>query len=241
MSQYFKSNFLNMSDLTAPFPFPKIYNFPPFFTRQINERTWHSQLVNWSAVILAYCRYYRIFTLDLSRTTDSEEQDQPQHLGQVDSELFCNKDINRSLKIETVAAVFEYMVQSGTAAWLDSPPKATYNDEDDDTNAYEQEYAHYEQLQTNSKSKTNKNSTIVVFWRRPQEWATLISEWVDQTGQNGSVLTLYELVESAAVASQEFRSLHPAVLKTVVDVLVGRGKAVVMRGDNGIVAGLKVT
>lgn len=233
---------MTAANSSTSFPFPKIYNFPPFFTRQVNERTWHSQLMNWSSVILAYCRYYRIFTLDLSRTTSSEEDNAGElHLGNIDGELFCNKRINRSLKIETIEAVFVYMVETGVAAWLDSPPasKPILDGEDEGAdNSYEQDYAHYEQPQQKSR-KPSKNSTIVLFWRRPQEWATLISEWVDQTGQNGSVLTLYELVESAGIAGREFRGLHPAVLKAVVDVLVARGKAVIMRGDNGIVAGLK--
>lgn len=34
-----------------------------------------------------------------------------------------------------------------------------------------------------------------VWWRKVDEWARIIEEWVDETGQRGSVLTLYELVE----------------------------------------------
>ena len=80
----------------------------------------------------------------------------------------------------------------------------------------------------------------MVYWLRIPDCATMISEWVDNTGQNGSVLTLYELVNSDAVQSQEFSGLPPAILKQAVDVLVSRGKAVVMRDSNGLVAGLKI-
>lgn len=270
-----------------PFLFPKIYQFPPFFTRQVNERTWHSQLINWNALILAYCRYYRIFTLDISRTSTSsdninnnggiedvlassigankgsnnlgnnEDDEEVEHLGQVDGELFCNKRIGRGLKLETLVAIFEYMVISGTAAWMDLPDdnykskkkKNSRNDddydEDEDEDGYEQQYALYEkamQRQQNGSNSNGKNSKscIMVYWRRIPEWATMISEWVDNTGQNGSVLTLYELVNSDAVQSQEFSGLPPAILKQAVDVLVSRGKAVVMRDSNGLVAGLKI-
>lgn len=36
---------------------------------------------------------------------------------------------------------------------------------------------------------------VWVYWRTPEEWATLIEEWVDETAQKGTVLTLYELTE----------------------------------------------
>lgn len=34
-----------------------------------------------------------------------------------------------------------------------------------------------------------------VWWRKVEEWARVIEEWVDETGQKGSILTLYELNE----------------------------------------------
>lgn len=241
------------SSIPAKFPFPPIYSFPPFFTRQVNERTWHSQLMNWKELILAYCRFHRIFVLDLSQVggsrglqTDEEEeelQDETTEIG----ELFSNKTIGRALKQETVQSIFEYMVSTGAAGWLDEPEsakkkrKTKQTEDEDEENGYEQQYAQYEALKESGGGSSNKNrSAIVVYWRRPSEWATLVSDWVDATGQGGSVLTLYELVESDAVNSQEFRGLHPAILKEVVDVLVSRQKAAVMRDSTGLVAGIKV-
>lgn len=254
---------------TKPFPFPPIHSFPPFFTRQVNDRTWHSQLVNWNAVILAYCRYHHIFTLTATSgaiTTNSGGLDidgNTTGAGKaIENNLFSNETINRSLKPETILSIFEFMVQTGSANWLDSPENDEANrkknrkkkqisgDDSDDAeeDGYEQQYARYEAFQKkqqqqqasgSSKSSAALNS-VVVYWRRPQEWATLISDWVDSTGQNGSVLTLYELVESDAVRKQEFRELHPAILKLAVDVLVARNKAVIMRDANGLVVGIKV-
>ena len=36
---------------------------------------------------------------------------------------------------------------------------------------------------------------LMIFWRKPSEWASLLYEWVDGSGQVDSVLTLYEIRE----------------------------------------------
>jgi ESCRT-II complex subunit VPS25 len=243
----------------APFPFPKIYNYPPFFTRQVNDRTWHAQLLNWSELILAYCRYYRIFTLDLKIPAETgSDNNKNEKRGEL---LFRNKKIGRTLKEEMLREIFEYMVSNGLAMWVDGEIDKKLLDDDtnlnetgggddegEEDNAYERAYARYEQQHQKQLKFNGKNNTaaaiksgIIVYWRRPQEWATLITDWVDETGQNGSVFTLYELVSRDAVQRQEFRGLHPAVLLQVVDVLVRRGRASVMKeGSTGLVAGLKI-
>lgn len=40
-----------------------------------------------------------------------------------------------------------------------------------------------------------KGDVVWVYWRSPEEWAGLIEEWVEGTGQKGTVLTVYELRE----------------------------------------------
>lgn len=242
----------------ASFPFPKIYSYPPFFTRQINDRTWHAQLLNWSELILAYCRYYRLFTLDLNIPTGSSGDSDSTKASE---RLFRNDTIGRALKENVLREIFEYMVSTGSAMWVDgevnkklldddTKPQETGSDTDNDDeedNAYERAYARYEQYQHKLQKPNSKNgavatqSGIIVYWRRPQEWATLITDWVEETGQNGSVFTLYELVSGDAVQGQEFRGLHPAVLLQVVEVLVRRGRASVMKDSStGFVAGLKI-
>lgn len=181
---------------THSFPFPTIYQFPPFFTRQLSERTWHAQLVNWNSLILAYCRYYRIFTLDLSRTSTSLQAPLAtgdKRRGEIDGELFWNRKINRSLQAETIKAVFEYMVMHGNAAWIDQPvptssisktsaPSIDDFDDLDNDQQFEQVFRNFSTLLNHNSSAaaaTNK-SCILVFWRQPQEWASLIGEWVSR-------------------------------------------------------------
>ena len=45
-------------------------------------------------------------------------------------------------------------------------------------------------------------NTAWIWWRNPEEWANAIAEWVEETGQKSTVLTLYELTESEATISQ---------------------------------------
>lgn len=78
---------------------PQIYNFPPFFTRQLNEQTWEAQKKHWVDLIVEYCRITRLWRL------------------YVDSELFSNTKIQRTLKPETVKAILDYMVYVGKADW----------------------------------------------------------------------------------------------------------------------------
>jgi ESCRT-II complex subunit VPS25 len=41
-----------------------------------------------------------------------------------------------------------------------------------------------------------------IWWKRPEEWADLLVEWVEGTGQRGSVLTVYELIQGEGTMSQ---------------------------------------
>ena len=41
-----------------------------------------------------------------------------------------------------------------------------------------------------------------VWWRKSEEWAGIVYDWVDLTGQKGSVLTLFELEEGDATRKE---------------------------------------
>ncbi|KAI1616667.1 WNK lysine deficient protein kinase [Exophiala viscosa] len=71
----------------------------------------------------------------------------------------------------------------------------------------------------------SEKSEAWIWWRKPEEWATLIATWVEDTGQKGTVLTLYELVEGEATEKQEFHGLDMDVLRKSLNTLVKKGKA----------------
>ncbi|KAI9040459.1 ESCRT-II subunit protein VPS25 [Aspergillus affinis] len=77
----------------------------------------------------------------------------------------------------------------------------------------------------------NHKSVAWIWWRRPEEWAGLVADWVDNTGQKNVVLTVYELLEGEATISQEWHGMDPDVMLRSLNVLVKRGKAQVFGGE----------
>ena len=45
------------------------------------------------------------------------------------------------------------------------------------------------------EKETDEGGTYWIYWRTPEEWAGVLMDWVERTGQRGSVLTLYEIAE----------------------------------------------
>ena len=81
--------------------------------------------------------------------------------------------------------------------------------------------------------KGEQVSACYVFWRTPPEWADMLYGWVEETGQKGSVLTIYELKEGDAVRGKEWKDMDEALLRKVLTVLVKRGKAQVFGQAEG--------
>ena len=99
---------------------------------QPNEATWAAQRAAWSAFILDYCRFHKLWRLHIS---DALETD-----------LFYNKSLNKRLKLKDAMEVLEGMISEG---WLEDPEKST---------------------------------VVVVYWRKPEEWANTIYDWVGGIG-----------------------------------------------------------
>lgn len=166
------------STASQPFNFPREYFFPPFFTRQTNLTTHHAQLVKWSSLILSYCRHHRIFKLSLSGNSttgnvpvasSTAAATATASSGPGADELFHNKKIDRRLSVADVKDVIEFMRREGRAEYVGSG--------------------------SGSSSGAAGGDVVWIYWRTPEEWATLIESWVDETAQKGTVLTLYELTE----------------------------------------------
>lgn len=170
---------------------PAVHAFPPFFTRQPNQETFKSQLQQWSAIILVYYKFYRKYRMSLTPETLS-------------SDLFTNKSINRSLKLETLREIVEHMVLEGHAEYT-----------------------------------SKKKDEALIYWRRPDEWSQLLSRHIENTGQNNSVLTIYELTEADEAKDSEFWQMDKSMLRKVVDVLAKKGKAAIMKGPDGEEQGIK--
>lgn len=123
-------------------------------------------------------------------------------------DLFNNAGIKRSLKPNDVRAVLEHMSQSSRT--VEFVP---------------------------STSRSEQSNTCWVYWRSLGEWADTIYGWIEETGQKGGVLTVYELREGEGAIGKEWEGVDEVFLRKVLAILVKRGKCQVFGQDEG--AGVK--
>ncbi|OIW25288.1 ESCRT-II complex, vps25 subunit [Coniochaeta ligniaria NRRL 30616] len=181
-----------------PFAFPREFFFPPFFTRQTNLTTHHAQLIKWSSLILSYCRHHRIYKLSLSLSPSSSSTPDQSSPDAAQPQPGADELFHnpRIDKRLSLADIKE------TIDFMRKDGRAEY------------------------VAPGGAGGDVVwIYWRSPEEWAGLIEEWVDGTGQKGTVLTLYELTEGDATRGAEFHGLDPDLLQKALGILVKRGKA----------------
>ncbi|KAG2203342.1 hypothetical protein INT46_005493 [Mucor plumbeus] len=180
----------------SSFQYPPMFDFPPFFTRQITESTWKSQAMQWENLILSYTRQKHIFRLDIHQATTPGGH-----------EIFENKKINRRLSFETLQDIIEEMARKGTAEW-------------------------------EGGSKGPKSEALI-YWHTPEDWANLIWNWINETGQNNQIVTYYEIANGELAEGQEFFELDKALLSKALNVLVKRGNAQIFKGTDEDSMGVK--
>lgn len=128
--------------------------------------------------------------------------------------LFSNDRLNRALKPSDVRALLDHLSKAengGVVEWI--PPSAPSS--------------------SSSGGRAEQSQAVYIWWRSPGEWADALYGWVEETGQKGAVLTLYELREGEAVRGKEWRAMEEGMLRRVLGVLVKRGKAQVFGLESG--------
>lgn len=119
----------------------------------------------------------------------------------LDSPLFDNAKLKRRLSAEDARAVIDYMASK------EGDNRAEWI------------------------GPSTEKTSAWIWWRKPEEWAGLLEAWVDETGQKGTVLTLYELVEGEATVGQEFHGMDMEALRKSLGTLIKKGKAQVFGGE----------
>ncbi|KAK3342962.1 ESCRT-II complex subunit-domain-containing protein [Neurospora tetraspora] len=178
------------------YPFPREFFFPPFFTRQTNLTTHHAQLTKWSSLLLSYCRHHRLFRVSLSP----------------DTLPFNNPRINRRLALGDIKGVVDFLKKDGRAEYV---PLGQTNKKDGTTTT----------TRGGGGAGEQEGGEAFIYWRTPEEWGTLIEGWVEETGQRGSVLTVYELREGEGTRGTEIWGMDGDVLVKALGTVVKRGKA----------------
>jgi len=116
--------------------------------------------------------------------------------------LFHNTTLSRQLSLRDAKAIL---------TWMASPEGG--------------QRAEFISSGSRKKVDEGEGGRVWLYWRRPEEWAQQLEEWVERTGQKGVVLTLYEIVEGEASAREEFAGMDMELLRMSLGVCVKRGKA----------------
>jgi ESCRT-II complex subunit VPS25 len=193
------------SSSSEVFTYPPHYNFPPFFTPQPNPTARASQLLSWKTLILSYCQHHRLFSL--SPTTAAT------------TPLFYNKALNRRLAIDEIIAILDWMSSDEggkRAEWIQSTSNSS------------------SKLSKSTGGATGRKERAWLYWKTPDEWATSLERWVDETGQKGAVLTFWELTNGEQTRKQDWWGMETEMLARCLSVVVKRGKGQVFGEGDGL-------
>ncbi|KAK3069233.1 hypothetical protein LTR53_012590 [Teratosphaeriaceae sp. CCFEE 6253] len=126
------------------------------------------------------------------------------------ADLFSNASIHRSLKAADIRLVLDHMAKPENGSRVEWILAST---------------------------RGEQASSCYVLWKSVGEWADAVYGWVDETGQKGAVLTVYELREGEGVGGREWEGMDEGLLRKVLNTLVKRGKAQVFGQEES--AGVK--
>ena len=78
-----------------------------------------------------------------------------------------------------------------------------------------------------------------ILWRKPEELATDIYECATNSGNIGSVCTLYELHSGEDINGMSFEGLDEELLRRALAILEEEGKCTIFKGDTSEEDGIK--
>ncbi|KAF8603758.1 ESCRT-II complex vps25 subunit [Ceratobasidium sp. AG-I] len=78
---------------------------------------------------------------------------------------------------------------------------------------------------------SGQTRSVIVYWRRPEEWAEALHDWANQTGQLNTILTLYE-IQNPDVPSA-FTDIPLPLLRHAINILTLTSRAQYIEGTAG--------
>ncbi|SPO28296.1 related to VPS25 - vacuolar protein sorting [Ustilago trichophora] len=195
---------------STDFRYPPIHAFPPFYTLQHNPVSRGQQLSQWRSLILDYCRHHRIFSLSPLPTTFDTTANGQMTAADPHKSLFANQAIQRALSPESIRQILADLVEHKQAAWEEQLTGASGK--------------------AKGSNGGSASAKAYIYWKTPPQWGDAIYEWVMATGQNKSIMTLFELTEGDLVHEQEFYQLPTPLLRQALKHLSAQGKAQIFAG-----------
>ncbi|KAI9283934.1 ESCRT-II complex subunit-domain-containing protein [Umbelopsis sp. AD052] len=123
------------------------------------------------------------------------------------SPLFDNTKIKRRLSLETLEEIVNEMVRKGLAEWV---------------------------TDSNSSSKSAARTQALIYWRKPEEWSSLLWTWINEQGFNNSIMTVYEIANGEAAEGTDFYEMDTTVLIKALEVLSASGNAQIFTGTGDV-------
>lgn len=82
-------------------------------------------------------------------------------------------------------------------------------------------------------------AVFLIYYKSLAEWARLVYEFVNRTGQMGSVFTVYELLEGDDTTKEDFYGLDRALFMRVLQLMERDGRAKIFTASDPQKAGVK--
>lgn len=127
---------------------------------------------------------------------------------------FVNDKIDRRLSPADLVAILKDMEKKGRIEWIRA------GDRSKDRKSGNKDSA-----------ASDEPTTCLVYWLKPDEWAQLVTKWVDAKGIQGTMCTLYEIINDEVTGGELF-GLDERILLKALQVLQAQQKAVLVKTDN---------
>ena len=124
---------------------------------------------------------------------------------------FRNDAISRSLTEESLLTILQEMAKRGRIEWV--RPEGTSEKKNKNTDG------------------GNRQQECLVFWLKPDEWASTVEKWVDAKSMANTICTFYEITDDER-ADSSLKGLDERILLKALKILEDKGKATIMKMDN---------
>jgi len=93
--------------------------------------------------------------------------------------------------------------------------------------------------QGNGEWQDKGKNRITIYWRRPEEWASLIYKWVASHGTLTTVVTVSDLQEGEETEKEDFHKLETKILIKALEALERQQKAQIFTASSSDNLGVK--
>lgn len=128
------------------------------------------------------------------------------------SDPFVNESINRKASPDLIREILNYMAENSIQNYI---PNNLHN-----------------ALLDRAEWQGKNSNTCLIYWKNPEEWAGLIYGHIRDSGQIGSIVTVYELFQGDETVGCQFHGLPELFWGRVLKALQRSGKAAIFGAES---------